>query len=117
MDEPSSHTEQAEQARTEANQLLRCRRFGTIINAWDLESLDEQLQCLEPYVPMMRMAMRDVWQRMLYSNAYDRSYLGEDRHHDAMHTIMQVSTRHWFPCARAPVLESQPRRDVDYCKG
>ncbi len=73
--------------------LMRRRRFGTIINAWDLESLDEQLRCLEPLVPMMRHAMRDVWQRMLYSTAYARSLLGEDRQHDVLHTIMQVCLR------------------------
>lgn len=53
-------------------------------------------RCLEPHLPAMRNAMREVWQQLLWSRAYQRSYLGEDGARDAMHALMQVRCLGWW---------------------
>ena len=81
--------------------------FSTLVDEHSLDSLDKHLDCLTPKLPMMRQAMKNVWENLLWTSIYSGiyknpkssypsvhntrdSYLGESGKNDAFEKLMQV---------------------------
>ena len=70
-------------------EILPWHEFATVIDNWDMATLDRQLQCLMPRLPQMRAALSKVWTSLVWSSIYG-SFLNEGVGGDAFETLMAL---------------------------